>query len=67
MRKISFSLLTIAVLLPLTGVVGTWGTSTTQARVEATASAQSIDPLQIMKDVHDLPSEAFVDYALVFN
>ena len=67
MRKISFSLLTLAALLTLTGLVGGWATSTTQARVEAPAPAQSMDPFQITKNAHDLPGEAFVDYTFVFN
>jgi hypothetical protein len=66
-RKISFSLLTFSALLLLTGVVGRWGTSTTQAGLEAPAWAHSIDPSQITKDAHDLPSEVFVDYTFMFN
>ena len=67
MRKISFSLLTLAALLSLTGVVVGWSASTTQARVEAPAPAQSIDPSQMMKNAHGLPTEVFVDYTFVFN
>jgi hypothetical protein len=71
MRKISFSLLTVATLLILTGVVGGWVASTTQARVarvEAPASAQSIDPSRMMMNApRDLPAVEFTDYTFVFN
>jgi hypothetical protein len=67
MRKISFSLLTVATFLILTGVVGEWVTSTTQARVEAPVLTQSIDPSQMMKNAYDLPTGAFIDYTFVFS
>ena len=60
------SLYVIATLLILTGVGG-WIASTTQARVEAPALAETVDPLQIMMNARDLPTEEFEDYTFVFN
>ena len=68
MRKISFSLLTLAALLILTGGVGGWVSSTSQARVEAPASVESIDPSRMMVNApHDLPAQEFTDYTFVFE
>lgn len=68
MRKISFSLLTVATLLILMTGIGGWVGSTTQARVEAPASVQSIDPLRMMMNApHDLPTGEFTDYTVVFE
>jgi len=64
MRKIS--LFVIATFLILTGVGG-WIASTTQARVEAPALAETVDPVQIMMNARDLPTEEFDDYTFVFN
>jgi uncharacterized membrane protein len=64
MRKTS--LYVIATFLILTGVGG-WIASTTQARVEAPALAETVDPLQIMMNARDLPTEEFEDYTFVFN
>ena len=64
MRKIS--LYVVATFLILTGVGG-WIASRTQARVEAPALAEGIDPLKIMMSAHDLPTEDFDDYTFVFN
>jgi TRAP-type C4-dicarboxylate transport system permease small subunit len=64
MRKIS--LCVIAAFLILTGVGG-WIASTTQARVEAPTPAETIDPLQVMMNARDLPSEEFEDYTFVFT
>ena len=60
------SLYVIATFLVLTGVGG-WIASTTQARVEAPAPAQTVDPLQIMMNARDLPTEEFEDYTFVFT
>jgi len=67
MRKSSFILLILAALLVLTGGVGGWVTSTTQARVEPPAPAETIDPSQMMKSARDLPAGVFTDYTFVFN
>jgi hypothetical protein len=64
MRKISFYV--IATFLILTGVGG-WIASTTQARVEAPALAETINPSQITMNARDLPTEQFTDYTFVFN
>ena len=64
MRKIS--LYVIATFLILTGVGG-WIASTTQARVEAPALAETINPSQITMNARDLPTEHFTDYTFVFN
>ena len=60
------SLYVIATLLILTGVGG-WIASTTQARVEAPALAETVDPLQIMMNARDLPTKELEDYTFVFN
>jgi hypothetical protein len=62
MRKISV----IATFLILTGVGG-WIASTTQARVDAPALAETINPSQIAMNARDLPTEQFTDYTFVFN
>jgi len=64
MRKIS--LYAVATFLILTGVSG-WIASSTQARVEAAALAESIDPSQMTINARDLPNEEFTDYTFVFN
>ena len=64
MRKIS--LFVIATFLILTGVGG-WIASTTQARVDAPALAETINPSQIAMNARDLPTEQFTDYTFVFN
>ena len=64
MRKIS--LYVVATFLILTGVGG-WIASTTQARVEAPALAEGIDPSKMMMSAHNLPTEEFDDYTFVFN
>ena len=64
MRKIS--LYVIAAFVILTGVGG-WIASTTQARVEAPALAETVDPLQVMTNARDLPTEEFKDYTFVFT
>jgi len=64
MRKIS--LYVIATFLIMTGVSG-WIASTTKARVEAPALAETVYPLQIMMNARDLPTEEFEDYTFVFN
>jgi hypothetical protein len=56
----------VATFLILTGVGG-WIASTTQARVEATTLAETINPSQIAMSARDLPTERFTDYTLVFN
>ena len=68
MRKISFSLLTVAGVLILITGVGGWVVSTTQARVEAPASVESIDPSRMtMNAPHDLPALKFTDRSFVFD
>jgi hypothetical protein len=64
MRKIS--LYAVATLLILTAVGG-WIASSTQARVEAAAQAQTIEPSQITINARDLPTEEFTDYTFVFT
>ena len=66
MRKIRFSLLTVATLLILMTGVGGWIASTTQARVEAPAP-QGIDLSQITMNARDLPATEFTDYTFVFS
>jgi len=68
MRKISFSLLTVAGVLILITGVGGWVVSTTQARVEAPASVETIEPSRMMVNApHDLPAQEFTDYTFVFE
>jgi hypothetical protein len=64
MRNIS--LYVIATFLMLTGVGG-WIASTTQARVDAPALTETINPSQIAMNARDLPTEQFTDYTFVFN
>jgi hypothetical protein len=68
MRKISFSFLTVATLVILMTGIGGWVGSTTQARVEAPASVESIDPLRMMMNApHDLPAGELTDYTVIFE
>ena len=64
MRKIS--LYVSATFLILTGVGG-WIASTTQARVDAPALAETVNSSQITMNARDLPTEQFTDYTFVFN
>jgi hypothetical protein len=63
MRKIS--LFAAAAALILAGI-GAWAASTTQARVDIPVEA-GLDPLQMMVNGPDLPTEHNVDYSWVFN
>ena len=68
MRKISISFLTVATLVILMTGIGGWVGSTTQARVEAPASVENIDPLRMMMNApRDLPTEEFTDYTVHFE
>jgi hypothetical protein len=65
MRKIP--MYTVATLLILTGVGG-WIASTTQARVEAATSVETIDPMRIMMNApRDVPTAELTDYTFVFE
>jgi hypothetical protein len=65
MRKIG--LFAVAAALIVAGV-GAWVATTTQARVIAPIGVRAaIDPLQIMMNARDLPTEEFIDYSFVFN
>jgi hypothetical protein len=65
MRKIG--LFAVAAALMVAGV-GAWVATTTQARVIAPIGARAaIDPLQIMMNARNLPTEDFVDYSFVFH
>jgi len=64
MRKISMYVVAILLILTCAGV---WITSTSQARVEAPALAERIDPSQITMNARNLPTEEFTDYTFVFN
>ena len=64
MRKIG--LFAVAAAFILAGI-GAWASSSSQARVEAVAEANGIDPSQIMLHARGLPAEEYVDYSLVFN
>ena len=62
MRKIS---LLAAIALVLAGV-GVWATSTTQARIDVPAGAQS-NPLQITMGARHLPVARYDDYSLEYQ
>jgi hypothetical protein len=65
MRKIG--LFAVAAALIVAGV-GAWVATTTQARVIAPIGVRAaIDPLQIMMNARDLPTEEFIDYSFVFS
>ncbi len=63
MRKIN--LFAIAAALILAGVAG-WVASTPQATVAAPIGVQ-VDPLQMMMNAKDLPTERYHDFSLVFD
>ena len=62
MRKI-IGLFAIAAALVLAGVAG-WIASATHARVNADVR---VDPMQIMAQARDLPTERFVDLSVAFE
>jgi hypothetical protein len=65
MHKIK--LFAVAAAITLAGV-GAWVAATTQARVIAPIGVTAaIDPLQIMMNARDLPTEEFIDYSFVFD
>jgi hypothetical protein len=64
MRKIYW--FAAAVALILAGVAG-WAVSTSQARLEPTATAVTVDPHQLMMNAKDLPVEKYKDYSVVFD
>jgi hypothetical protein len=64
MRKIYW--FAAAVALILAGIAG-WAVSTSQARLEATATTGTVDPHQLMMSAKDLPVEEYKDYSLVFE
>jgi hypothetical protein len=65
MRKISLFAVTAALIV---AGLGAWVATTTQARVIAPVGIRAaIDPLQIMMNAKELPTEEFVDYSFVFN
>jgi hypothetical protein len=48
--------------------IGAWVATTTQARVVAPIGATAaIDPIQLMINAKELPTEEFVDYSFVFS
>jgi hypothetical protein len=61
-RKISLVVATLILTC-----VGVWMASATQARVEAPAISEGIDPSQMTINARDLPTEEFTDYTFVFN
>jgi hypothetical protein len=63
MRKIS--VFAAAAALILAGI-GAWAASATQARVDIPVEG-GLDPLQMMVNGPDLPTEHYVDHSLVFN
>ena len=65
MRKIT--LFAVAAAFIVAGV-GAWVATTTQARVIAPIGARAaIDPLQVMMNARELPTEEFIDYSFVFS
>jgi hypothetical protein len=65
MRKIG--LFAVAAALLVAGV-GAWVATTTQARVIAPIGVRAaIDPMQIMMNARQLPTEEFVDDTFVFT
>ena len=65
MRKIT--LFAVAAAFVVAGV-GAWVATTTQARVIAPIGARAaIDPLQVMMNARELPTEEFIDYSFVFS
>jgi hypothetical protein len=63
MRRISLFAAVAALML---AGIGVWAASTTQARVDIPVQAR-LDPLQLMVNGPDLPTEHYVDYSLVFE
>ncbi len=64
MRKI-IGLFAIAAALVLAGVAG-WIASATHAR-DSAATDVRVDPMQIMAQARDLPTERFVDLSVTFE
>ena len=65
MRKINLFAVAAAVIL---AGVGTWTVLTTRAPVAVAAPTPvQIDPLKMMMNAKDLPTERFVDYSVIFN
>ncbi len=65
MRKIR--LFAVAAALIVAGV-GAWVATTTSARVIAPIGVTgAIDPLQMMMNARELPTEEFIDYSFVFS
>jgi hypothetical protein len=60
MRK--FSILAVSVILV---GVGAWAATTEQTPYDAPVGS-SVDPLQMMMQAGDLPTEEFIDYSVVF-
>jgi hypothetical protein len=63
MRKLGF--FAIAALI-LAGFSSSWIASTSQARVAASTNGISINPMQVMADARNLPTQHVVDYALIY-
>ncbi|HEY1365088.1 MAG TPA: hypothetical protein VGF60_22785 [Xanthobacteraceae bacterium] len=63
MRKIG--LFTVTAALIGAGIAG-WAATNSQARV-ATVTGAGVDPLQIMLNGKNLPSEHYEDLSLIFN
>jgi hypothetical protein len=65
MRKIGLFAVAAALMV---ASVGAWVATTTQARVIAPIGVRAaIDPLQIMMNARQLPTEEFIDYSFVFS
>jgi hypothetical protein len=47
--------------------VGTWAASTTVNTESVAATANGIEPLQVMMRANELPNVQYVDYTFVFN
>ena len=63
MRKLGFFALAALILA---GFGSSWFASTSQARVAPSTNRVTINPMQVMADAHNLPTQHVVDYSLVF-
>jgi hypothetical protein len=61
----SITLFAVAAAIVATGVFGVWAASPSSALIIPSMS-QGVEPLRVMMNAKDLPTEEFVDYTFVF-